>query len=437
MTDRVVIDTQEDRYSRLRMLPWWNQDLLRRSRVMVVGAGALGNEIIKNLALVGVGSILIVDFDHVEASNLSRSVLFRTEDEGKPKAAAAASAASAINPDCSFYEMNADITYQVGLGLFRWADVIIAGLDNREARLAVNRACWKAGRPWVDGATEAFQGVARVFVPPDGPCYECTLSEQDQRIMAVRDSCGFFAREAYRQGRTPTTPTTSSVIAAVQVQEAVKLLHRSGAPSTAVQAGAEQKPAADGVPPSLAGRGFFFDGAGYDCFTIQYTRRHDCLSHETFGNIVETDLTSETATLADVLRIAEEHIGGDVVIDLPCEVVTGFSCTHCGAEEGLFRLVRSISADEARCPKCGAERVPEVVAEARRGSGFVCIPLAELGFGIMEILPARSRQGQVAIEISADLRRVITASSAAAKRGGAHQTTDRGVGESGRESESA
>jgi len=382
-----VIETEEDRYSRLRMIPWWDQALLAGSKVLVVGAGALGNEIIKNLALVGVGSVLIVDFDVVEASNLSRGVLFRPEDEGTPKAAAAANAARAINPDCSFYQLAADITHQVGLGVFRWADVVICGLDNREARLAVNRACWKVTRPWVDGATEAFQGVARVFTPPEGPCYECTLGEQDQKIMAVRDSCGFFAREAYRQGRTPTTPTTSSVIAGVQVQEAIKLLHNHAG--------------------CLAGKGFFFDGLTYDCFTIDYEVREDCLSHETFEHIIETDLESSSATLADVMRVAEDHLGDEVVIDLPSEMVTGFACRQCGARVSFRRLLRAISADEARCPDCGRERVPEVVAECRCGSSFESAPLAELGFGIMDIVAVRSGERTVQVEISGDAAKLF------------------------------
>ncbi|MGC8863158.1 MAG: ThiF family adenylyltransferase [Armatimonadota bacterium] len=405
--NRVIIDIQEDRYSRLRMLPWWDQELLRRSKVMVVGAGALGNEIVKNLALVGTGSVLIVDFDTVEASNLSRSVLFTLNDEGSSKAAAAARAAGRINPDSRFYHLNADVTWQVGLGLFRWADVVIGGLDNREARLAVNRACWKVGTPWVDGATEAFQGIVRVFVPPDGPCYECTLSEQDQRIMAVRDSCGFFAREAYRQGRTPTTPTTSAVIAGIQVQEAIKLIHSSIGPHNSEPDSDGQITAAQAPPPVLAGKGFFFDGVTYDCFTIEYARKHDCLSHTTFAEIVKTDLVSKSATIADVASIAEQYLGSDVTIELPCEMVTWLRCTRCGADEEFIRLLCSISADQARCPNCGFERVPNVVAECSRGSGFRSIPLVDLGFGIMDILPARSANRQVQIEISGDLGIII------------------------------
>lgn len=87
--DFLVID-DDDRYSRLRLISWWRQELLREATVLVVGAGALGNEVVKNLALVGLGTIHLIDLDLVEPSNLSRSVLFRSEDGGQPKAVVAA-----------------------------------------------------------------------------------------------------------------------------------------------------------------------------------------------------------------------------------------------------------------------------------------------------------------------------------------------------------
>lgn len=377
------LSIDEDRYSRLRMIPWWDQDLLRRSKVLVVGAGALGNEILKNLALLGIGSILIVDFDEVETSNLSRSVLYRLEDDGKSKAHAAAAAVRALNPDCTVFALNADICSGVGAGVFRWADVVICGLDNRQARMSVNAACWKVNKPWVDGATESFQGIARVFRPPDGVCYECTLSEHDMRLLNVRNSCGFLAKEAIRRGRTPTTPTTSAVVAGIEVQEAVKLLHSPDL-------------------PGLVNKGFFFDGSTYDCFTIDYVRRDDCLSHETYETIVETSLRSDTATLNDVLDAARQHLEGEVILDLPSEMVTELYCSSCETREPFFRLMDSVDEDEANCSVCGSLRVPDVVAECDPTSAFASMKLKELGFGILDIVSARSEDRTIGIEISGD-----------------------------------
>ena len=93
------LELNEDRYARQTLIKWWDQSALRKSNVLVVGAGALGNEIVKNLALVGVGNISIVDMDHIENSNLARCIFFRDDDTGKPKAEILARAASKINPD--------------------------------------------------------------------------------------------------------------------------------------------------------------------------------------------------------------------------------------------------------------------------------------------------------------------------------------------------
>jgi adenylyltransferase/sulfurtransferase len=88
-----------DRYSRLRLIHWWDQEKLRAASVMVVGAGAIGNEVLKNLALIGVGNIWVVDCDDIEDSNLTRSILFRRDDCGQSKAVAAGRALKDINPD--------------------------------------------------------------------------------------------------------------------------------------------------------------------------------------------------------------------------------------------------------------------------------------------------------------------------------------------------
>jgi len=192
-----------------------------------------------------------------------------------------------------------------------------------------------------------------------------------------------------------------------KVQEAIKLLH----PGAGL--------------PTLAGKGFFFDGRTYDCFTIDYSRRDDCLSHETFGNIVETGLASETATLADAAKEAARHVVGHPIIDLPCEMVTELRCSKCGTTEEFYRLVRSVTVEEARCPSCGEVRTPEVVYEyawspSRAGFGTETLPkhsssvsalgsraLAELGFGIMDVIAARCDGLEVQIEISGDYASLI------------------------------
>ena len=152
-------DLREDRYSRLRLIPWWDQNKIRSAKILVIGAGALGNEILKNLALLGFREIVIVDLDRIEESNLSRAVLFRDTNVGQYKANAAAQGFREISSDSTIRAIVGNVMHDCGLGLFAWADLILAGLDNREARLWINRCAWKMNRSWIDGAIEGVNGV--------------------------------------------------------------------------------------------------------------------------------------------------------------------------------------------------------------------------------------------------------------------------------------
>src|SRR5947209_17514215 len=147
--------------------------------------------------------------DVVEMSNLSRSVLFRERDEGHPKADCVARAALEIYPGINIKAVRGNILADLGLGYFKWADVVIGALDNREARVFVNSACARVGRPWIDGGIEVLQGVVRGFAPPATACYECTMSEVDWDLLNKRRSCSLLARRAILNRGTPTTPTSA------------------------------------------------------------------------------------------------------------------------------------------------------------------------------------------------------------------------------------
>src|SRR5437763_8115987 len=109
---------EEDRFSRFRLIQWWDQRKIAAARILVVGAGALGNEILKNLALLGFRNIVIVDLDKIELSNLSRSVLYRESDVGQYKSEAAAAAVRQLAPDVCVTALHGNITTELGLGLF-------------------------------------------------------------------------------------------------------------------------------------------------------------------------------------------------------------------------------------------------------------------------------------------------------------------------------
>ena len=104
----------EGRFSRFELISWWDQERMRKAKVLVIGAGALGNEIVKNCALLGIGNVLVADLDAVENSNLSRSVLFRAGDNGAPKAATACRSARDIFPEMNIHPFIGNIVHDLG-----------------------------------------------------------------------------------------------------------------------------------------------------------------------------------------------------------------------------------------------------------------------------------------------------------------------------------
>ncbi len=370
MSDALAISVDESRFDRQERITWWDQDLLRHAKVVVVGAGALGNEIVKNLVLVGVGHILVVDFDTVEMSNLSRCVFFRPEDEGLAKALALAERAGEISPESVITGLTRDIR-TFGTGLAFRADVLVGGLDSREARLCVNRLAWRVGRPWVDGAMEALTGVARVFRPPDS-CYECTLTATDFEIMSHRQSCRLLSRDDLLSGKVPTTATTSSVIAGLQVQEVVKLLHEQ-------QNGARP---VDG--------GYVVDGANNDSYVIRYPFGINCMAHETMDDPVAVEAATAT-TFADLAAAVDLT---EAVVDLGDDYLVAWDCTSCSTTAEGRGLVAVLGFGEAECPDCGEPRQPVTVSSIEVPGSWSDETLDDFGLKVDEVVGVRSDSEQ-------------------------------------------
>lgn len=363
---------EEGRYHRLQLIHWWDQERLRQARVLVVGAGALGNEILKSLALLGVGRILVADLDHIEDSNLTRAILFRQSDCGRAKAEVAAERVMEINPDVQAQALVGDINYDLGLGVYREMDVVFGALDNREARVTINANARKVGRPWVDGAIEVMQGVARVFVPQaDQPCYECTMSELDYKLLSQRRSCALLSRNDVLEGKVPTTPTIASIIGGVQVQEAIKLLHE------------------DRGLPTLAGRGFQFNGLTHDSYVVTYTFREDCPAHERMFDIVEIQRGVAEITGLEMLEIVRQEVGPRAVLEFERELCTRLRCAACEISRDCFVSLGKLSVEAARCPDCGELCEPLLTHQLDGSEDYAGKTLAGLGLPPYDIVTGR------------------------------------------------
>ena len=283
------------------MLSWFKAQKVNDARVMVVGAGALGNEVLKNLALFGVGNIVIVDFDTIEQSNLSRAVLFRPEDAYHKlyKANVAAERIKELNPMVNVFPVCGNLAIDVGIGLYRRMDVIIGCLDNLQSRILLNRLCIRAGKTWIDGGIGDLEGQVSVY-QPGLSCYECNLTEDEKADFDKRISCAGVARMNESAGRVATTPVSASIIAAVQVQEAMKIIHQEDLDA--------------GVFTSLAGKLFAYEGKhpSFDIYDFA-TANPQCNAHEDWSPIIEMPELSADTKIHQVMQLIKNQLGVDSV----------------------------------------------------------------------------------------------------------------------------
>ncbi len=382
-----ISDAEPDgRFARFELIGWWDQTRLAQARVVVIGAGALGNELLKNLALLGVGNVFVADLDRIEQSNLSRSVLYREADCGRFKAEVAAARAKEIYPGMKTRAFCGNVVYDLGLGIYRWADVILGGLDNREARVAINQGAARAGKVWIDGAIERLDGVARVFDPATGPCYECTMSDIDWKMLEARRSCALLTRDEMQQGKVPTTPTTSSVIAGIQVQEAVKHLH-----------GLE----------TIRGQGFVFDGTWHQSYLVAYTRLEDCPAHDADEAVEVLPWRVADTRVGDFLARVRSDLGDQAIVETNHDLLESLTCPACATTEPWLASLGKVTESQGRCPKCAGHRTPNMYHTLDAASGLLDRTLGELGVPAWDVLVGRSGTTQIAYEFAGDREAVL------------------------------
>ena len=283
------------------LLSWFKQDKVRNAKVLVVGAGALGNEVIKNLTLFGVGTIFVCDFDRIELSNLTRSVLFREKDayEHSYKAEVAAKRAMEINPQIKVIPIVGNLFSEVGLGIYKDVDVVIGCLDSRIARYLLNRLCMRVGKTWIDGSIENMTGVVKVYSPGIN-CYECNLSREEFNNIMLRTGCADVVRAQTSAGRVATTPISASIVGAMQAQEAMKTIHTS-----------------DGEPTpfkTLSGKMWRFEGMTNTINMYKYSSwKNNCPAHERWTEIIQCDELSADTKVKEVLEKLKKILNVSVV----------------------------------------------------------------------------------------------------------------------------
>jgi molybdopterin/thiamine biosynthesis adenylyltransferase len=375
MTLRLT-DPEQDRYQRLRLIRWWDQEKLAKAKVLVVGAGALGNEVVKNLALLGLGNIFIADFDRIETTNLTRSVMFRREDVGRWKAEVLAARAKELNPDCEASSICCDARYDLGLGFLKTMDLVLGCLDNREARYYMNRACYLLQKVFIDGGLDTLNGSVSIFQAPITACYECTLGPADRQELQKRISC-LKSTEPEMKQHVPTAPTISSIVGGLQAQIAIRFLHGLSIPS--------------GKRIGLYGLSDVF-------FEIVLEKSEECGLHSALDPLPqEMEVFRGVETPEQALGAAQQKWNATALMwDFDRDLTIQLICTSCGRIQE-FVGTQSRYKGSAEC-ECGGAFKQQIATGYFGDENWGKKTFLELGFPVQHIYAAETPKGRVYFE---------------------------------------
>jgi molybdopterin-synthase adenylyltransferase len=322
-----------ERYQRHSLVDWFDQDKMSASSVVVVGAGAIGNEALKNLSLLGTGRIHIIDFDRIEEHNLTRTVLFKTTDVGKFKAAAAAAACQRIDPNIKVTFSNTDFWQSLSFGELKSYDAVFCCVDNLEARIRLNQMCLIAHVDLFNAGIDSRNISVEIFpfrTSADCACYECWLPPSAYATMRRRYSCGWLKRIAFEERKVPTTAITSSIAGACMA-------------SLFLQRECQH-------PDSLNGSvKFSFDTVTLASSVVSIGQFDNCPSCSRFQPDCNRFSTKRFLPAKNVMPLHSEK---SVTMFLSEPVIMGGQCKNCGRRVDVFDLASKFDERLAHCETC-------------------------------------------------------------------------------------
>ena len=209
------------------------------------------------------------------------------------------------------------------------------------------------------------------------------------RLAAIelwRRSCNLLTRRM-EHGKTPTTPTISSIIAGVQTQEAVKILH-----------GME----------SFPGKAWVFAGLSADSYQIEFRRKEDCYSHDPLDEVISLDARADSLTVRALLEHARKLLGPAAEIELGRDILEKLICPKCKSQETFFASLGKVTAEKAWCPNCkDVRREVQTFHKIRGNEAFMDQTLASIGVPAFDILISRNAERVVGFELSGDAAEVL------------------------------
>ncbi len=221
----------EERYDRQLRVKGWDQEKISNATVCIWGVGALGTFVAAELAMMGVGRLVLIDFDTVEVSNLNRQLLYREKDVGRNKAEVAAERIKEINKNVMIDVFQTSIE-EVPMSVYRKVDVFVGALDSFEARRWANSLAVQLRKPLVSGGMYGFLGQVQVIIPFETACFECQPLVPSSKLSQVCTPPGETRKEKLKfklpEAPIPGLATMSGIVGSLMTQEVAKLILNIG-----------------------------------------------------------------------------------------------------------------------------------------------------------------------------------------------------------------
>lgn len=337
-------------------------------KTVVVGAGALGNEVSKALGLLGCGEVLIIDPDIVERHNLTRSVLFRTEEAiGRNKAVSLAAACRHYFPDTVWTAIDTEIV-DTGSERIAQCDIVFSCVDSELARLEIAYLATKLDLPVCDaGLGGENYSTARVSFFPGrrAASFCCVLPPARRRELLTMWDCTSFPcwAEGGAEGAWPGTPTAAAIAGSLQVDIGLRLLLESRG----------------GVPPSAQSVDLAF-GSAPRLTSFRIPVSPGCPFHEDMPRNSVLQAASSSATVGELLGLAARRRPGEPVLVLDWPLCVSARCRVCGHLWGPMKRLALLRRSGV-CPACFSDRLVlgRAIHRLGLGSEFALYQLQELG----------------------------------------------------------
>ncbi len=334
-----------DRYHRHSLIDWFSQDDVKASSFAIIGCGAVGNEVAKNLALLGVGKIDLFDFDTIEIHNLTRSVLFRESDIGLSKADVAGIRVKELEPEIEVNSYHGDFWDLLTFKQAKSYDCIVCCVDNFEARIRLNQICLITKTNLINTGIDSKFSQIEIFPFKSGEhiaCYECNLPDSVYERMQKRYSCGWLKKISFIEKKIPTTIITSSLTAALAVSNALNLLNN---------------------PSESTAKRILIDS-----FT----------GHSTVSTIEQSALCPGCASFhepisvisgkAEIESVFDKQLNDDICLTTSEPILVSFQCIKCNPSEEkpevVFQLASHFDSSLTICKTCGSDSVDVTIKDS-------------------------------------------------------------------------